>query len=100
MRKLILAAAFCALPLLAGEWTGYVSEDKCGARHKSGSEADINCVTACIKGGAKPVLVVEGKVVKIANPDKVPADLYGRKVKVTGEVKDEALTISTVVKAE
>ncbi len=100
MKKLILAAAFCALPLLAGEWTGYVSEDKCGARHQSGSEADINCFTACIRGGARPVLVVEGKVVKIANPDKVPADLYGRKVKVTGEVKDEALAIATIEKAE
>jgi hypothetical protein len=100
MKKLVLSAVFLALPLLAGEWTGYVSEDKCGAKHQSGSAADVNCVKACIKGGAKPVLVVDGKVVPISNPEKVPESLYGLKAKVTGELKDGSLVIASIAKAE
>jgi len=100
MKKFALALAFLALPAFAGEWTGYVSEDKCGARHKSGSDADVNCVKACIKGGAKPVLVVNGDVVKIGNPDKVPEALYGKKAKVTGELKDGSLIIASIAAAD
>lgn len=100
MKKLALTLAFLAAPLMAGEWTGYVSEDKCGAKHQSGSAADVNCVKACIKGGAHPVLVVDGKVVKIGNPGKVPEALYGLKAKVTGELKDGSLVIASIAKAE
>lgn len=100
MKKLALSLAFLAAPLLAGEWTGYVSEDKCGAKHQSGSAADVSCVKACIKGGAHPVLVVDGKVVKISNPGKVPEALYGLKARVTGELKDGALVIATIAKAD
>ncbi len=100
MKKLALFMAFLTLPLVAGEWTGYVSDDKCGAKHQSGSADDVNCVKACIKGGAQPVLVVNGEVVKIGNPDKVPASLYGLKAKVTGEMKDGSLIIDSIAKAE
>lgn len=89
--SLILAAA-----AFAGEWTGYISETKCGAKHASASAGDVACVKGCIKGGAKPVLVVDGKVVAIANTDKVPEALYGLKVKVSGELKGDALTIASV----
>jgi hypothetical protein len=56
-------------------------------------------VTACIKGGAKPVLVVDGKVVGIANADKVTEPLYGKKVTVTGDLKGDSLTIATIAAA-
>jgi hypothetical protein len=96
MRKLAIAFVLFAAAALAGEWTGYVSETKCGAKHNDGSAGSIACVKGCIKGGAKPVLVVDGKVVAIANPGKVPEALYGLKVTVTGELKDEALEIDTI----
>lgn len=100
MIRLGLLAAVLSLPALAGDWTGYVSDDKCGAKHQSGSSADVDCVKACIRGGAKPVLVVDGKVVKIANPEKVPAELYGLKATVSGELKDGSLVIASIGKAE
>jgi len=100
MFRLGILAALLSLPALAGDWTGYVSEDKCGAKHQSGSDADVNCVRACIKGGAKPVLVVDGKVVKIANPEKVPAELYGLKAKASGELKEGSLVIASIRKAD
>ena len=93
MKKFAIAFVLFAAAAFAGEWTGYVSETKCGAKHNDGSAASVGCVKACIKGGAKPVLVVDGKVVAIANPDKVPAALYGLRVTVTGELKDDAVEI-------
>jgi hypothetical protein len=96
MKKLALTFILFTAAAFAGEWTGYVSETKCGAKHNDGSAAAVGCVKSCIKGGAKPVLVVDGKVVAIANPDKVPEALYGLRVTVTGDLKDEALEIDTI----
>jgi hypothetical protein len=99
MKKLGLFVVF-SLVAFAGEWTGHISETKCGAKHTSASAADVSCVTACIKGGAKPVLVVDGKVYSITNTDKVPESLYGLKVKVSGDLKDTSLTIASIAAAE
>lgn len=100
MKKLALIFVLSAAAALASEWTGYISESKCGAKHNDGSEASIGCVKGCVKGGAKPVLVVDGKVVAISNPDKVPEALYGLKVTVSGELKDEAVEIETIEAAK
>ena len=100
MKKLGLFLMFAATTAFAAEWTGYISETKCGAKHNDGSAAAVSCVKTCIKGGAKPVLVVDGKVVGIANPEKVMESMYGKKVTVTGEVADEKLTIETIAAAE
>ncbi len=99
MKKAGLFLVFAATAAFAGEWTGYISETKCGAKHNDGSAGAVSCVTACIKGGAKPVLVVDGKVVGIANADKVTEPLYGKKVTVTGDLKGETLTIATIAAA-
>jgi hypothetical protein len=98
--KTLALLAVLSLAAFAGEWTGHISETHCGAKHTAGSAADVTCVTSCIKSGAKPVLVVDGKVVSIANADKVPASLYGLKVKVTGELADNALTIASIKAAD
>lgn len=100
MKKTGLLLMFAATAVFAGEWTGYISETKCGAKHNDGSAASVSCVTGCIKGGAKPVLVVDGKVVGIANDAKVTADLYGKKVTVTGDLKGESLTIASIAAAK
>ncbi len=96
MKKLTITFVLCAAAALASEWTGYVSETKCGAKHGDASAASVACVKTCIKGGAKPVLVVDGKVVAISNTDKVPAALYGQKVTVTGDMKDDAVEIESI----
>jgi len=100
MKRIALAFVLFSAVALAGEWTGFVSESKCGAKHADGSAGAADCVKGCIKAGAKPVLVVDGKVVAIANTSKVPEELYGKKVKVTGELKDEALEIESISAAE
>ncbi len=100
MKKLGLFLTLAAATAFAGEWTGHISETKCGAKHNTGSAGDVSCVKGCIKGGAKPVLVVDGKVVAIANTDKVPEALYGLKVKVSGDLQGDALTIASIEAAK
>jgi hypothetical protein len=100
MKKIVVTFVLFAAAALAGEWTGYVSETKCGAKHNDGSAASVSCVKGCIKHGAKPVLVVDGKVIAITNTDKVPEALYGLKVNVTGDLKNEALEIATITPAK
>lgn len=96
MKKAVLFAMLVASAAFAAEWTGYISETKCGAKHADGSEASIKCVTGCIKGGAKPVLVADGKVVNIENTDAVPADLYGKKVTVSGKLAGGSVHIAKI----
>lgn len=100
MKKAVLFVMLAATATFAAEWTGYVSETKCGAKHVDGSEASIKCVSGCIKGGAKPVLVVDGKVVSVHNADAIPADLYGKKVTVSGEMSGDAVHIAKIAAAE
>jgi hypothetical protein len=95
MKKVALLATF-AVSAFAAEWTGAISEAGCGAKHVDGSAKSVACVTGCVKKGAAPVFVTaDGKVVKIANADKVTEHL-GHKVKVTGKLDGETLTIDSV----
>jgi hypothetical protein len=79
-------------------WTGYVSDSQCGADH--GGEVDPKeCTLKCVAAGDKFVLVVDHgtTVVPIANQD-FPGlrDHAGEEAKVTGELNDGAITISTL----
>jgi len=94
MKKVALLAAF-ALSAFAGEWTGAISEAGCGAKHVDGSDKSIACVKGCVKKGAAPVFVTDGKVIKIANADKVQEHL-GHKVKITGKLDGDTVTVEKV----
>ena len=91
-----LVVSLAALTAMAGEWTGYISDSKCGAAHTDGSQKSAKCVQSCVKGGQEPVFVTaDKKVLKIANADKVK-DHLGHKVKVTGDLAGDTLTIDKV----
>ena len=98
---LLLAAP--ALPLAAEQtWSGKISDSACGAKHEEAAEgqgvmADRECTQACVRGGSKYVLVVDGKVFQIANQDnKDLATHAGHAVKMTGELKGNAITVSKI----
>jgi hypothetical protein len=95
--KQIATFVIFAVSALGAEWTGAISESGCGAKHANGNVA---CVTKCVKGGAAPVLVTgaDNKVLKITNADKV-TEFLGKKVKVTGSLEGEAVTIDTIAEA-
>ena len=83
-------------------WTGKISDSACGAKHEEAAEgqgvmADRECTQACVRGGSKYVLVVDGKVFQIANQDnKDLATHAGHAVKMTGELKGNAITVSKI----
>ena len=108
MKKLTFVFAAAMLVFQAGAfaaeqtWTGKISDSACGAKHEEAAEgegvmADRDCTQACIRGGSKYVLVVEGKVFQIANQDlKDLATHAGHAVKMTGELKGNAITVSKI----
>ena len=82
-----------ALTAVADEWTGYISDSKCGA--KGAKDEHAECAAKCVKGGASPVFVTDGKVYKIDDASKVQ-DHIGHKVTITGELKGETVQVQDV----
>jgi hypothetical protein len=78
----------------ADSWTGYVTDAKCAAGGKGGAD-HAACAKKCIGGGEAAVLVADGKVVKIANQDKVKGH-EGHHVTVTGKLEGDTLTIASL----
>ncbi len=99
-----LAAAILlsATPALAATWTGTISDSMCGVKHPAAEHdgkkmTDHDCTEACIKGGAKYVFVTGDKVYKIANQDFAALKTHsGHKVTLTGEMKDDTITVAKV----
>ncbi|MCC6537743.1 MAG: hypothetical protein IT162_09355 [Bryobacterales bacterium] len=93
----ILLFSLAAFALHAEEWTGAISESGCGLKHADGGAE--GCVTGCVKKGAAPVFVTGGKVYKIANGEKVMNHL-GKKVKLTGKLENETVTVDALTAAQ
>jgi len=81
----------------AASWTGVVSDSHCGAKHSAPGATD--CVNNCVKGGAKFVLVSEGKVYELDAQDKFTAHA-GNSVKVTGKLTGMAIAVQSVEEAK
>jgi hypothetical protein len=97
---LLLISAF---PRAAEQtWTGKISDSACGAKHEEAAEGngvmpDRECTQACVRGGSKYVLVVDGKVLQIANQDNTDLPTHaGHSVKMTGELKGNAIVVSKI----
>src|SRR5437762_4580845 len=102
---LLLAALLIApaVPSAAEQtWSGKISDSACGAKHEEAAEgqgvmADRDCTQACVRGGSKYVLVVDGKVFQIANQDlKDLATHAGPAVKMTGELTGAAIKVTKI----
>jgi hypothetical protein len=101
---MLAAAILFAVPALAADkaMTGTISDAKCSGKHakaEHGSQADSDhdCVTKCVAGGSKYVFLSGGKTYQIANQDFADLkDHGGHKVKLTGEVKGDSITVSKI----
>src|ERR1035438_799231 len=95
MKKVAIVLAFVLMlstaAFAADSWTGYVTDAGCAAKGKGGAD-HAACAKKCLGGGDSAVLVVDGKVVKIANQDKVKGH-EGHHVTVTGKLEGDTLTI-------
>jgi len=98
----LLLAAPARSPGAEQTWAGKISDSACGAKHEEAAEgqgvmADRECTQACIRGGSKYVLVVDGKVFQIANQDNTNLATHaGHAVKMTGELNGNAITVSKI----
>lgn len=79
-------------------FVGVVSDNHCGVKHDTASDAASKCVAKCVTGGGKYVLVSKGKVYQLEPQDKF-ADHAGHNVKVTGSLEGETLTATNVAMA-
>ena len=96
-----LAVSLCSVSAFAEQVTGYISDSNCGAKHSSPSEANTKCLQGCMKKGADPVLVSEGKVMKFDNESKDKAKAFlGDNVKIDGTMEGDTVKISSIQKAE
>ena len=95
--KLAFMAALLATAAFGETWTGTVVDEHCGAKHTNAAAADVDCVKKCLAGGAAPLLVVDGKLYKIANRGAVKGH-EGQKVTVTGTLKGDTIRIDAVSK--
>ena len=107
-RLVVFCVALVSIAFLASRapaaapqtWTGTISDNRCGGDH--GGEVDEHeCTLRCVKTGDKFVLVTDfgKKVWAIANQNftSLP-ERAGQTVKVTGELKDDAIVISKIEK--
>ena len=95
---LVLVAACIASPA-DGTWTGWISDDMCGAKN---GEVSAECASKCVKEhGAKYVFVNDGdkKIYSIDAQDKV-APHAGHHVVVSGTVEGGALKLTGIEMAK
>jgi hypothetical protein len=90
---LVLASSVFALSAMAAEMKGYISDEKCGAKHAKDHNA--KCVEGCVKGGAAAVFVTGGKVYKVDDASKV-AEHLGHEVTITGEISGDTVKVESV----
>lgn len=102
----VVTLSLVALRAAEQTWVGEISDSACAMKHESGVEnvpppPANECVANCIRGGSKYVIVVGDKVFQIANQNAAGlATLAGSKVKITGELKGDAVTISKIEKTQ
>ena len=107
MKSIICVTAVLLLSVLPARaadqtWSGKISDSACGAKHEEAAEntgvmPDRECTQACVRGGSKYVLVVDKQVFQIANQEfKDLAAHAGHAVKMTGELKGNAITVTKI----
>lgn len=103
MKKLLPVMFALGSAAFAGtaSWTGWISDESCGAGNANATKESRECAERCIKNGAPPVFVVDKdqKVLKLSG--KVDATKHlAYKVKVTGELKGDTIAVTKIEKAE
>ncbi|HZF10866.1 MAG TPA: DUF5818 domain-containing protein [Thermoanaerobaculia bacterium] len=96
----VLAVVLALLPLAslladAGSWNGWITDENCGAKGAKAEHAA--CSKRCMDKGAKLVFYNNGdkKIYKLDKQD-VAKEHIGHEVTVKGEVKGDAIAVSSI----
>jgi tRNA isopentenyl-2-thiomethyl-A-37 hydroxylase MiaE len=106
MKKMIVLFALLALTVAAlagaaatkGTWTGWVTDEHCGAK---GASADHKaCAEKCMTNGSKLVFYnnADKKIYGLDKQDVAKANL-GHEVKVTGELDGKNIKVDSIAAA-
>ncbi len=104
MTKKLMLVVFSILVFGCLAWAedkaiyGTVSDSHCGVKHATANAAGAPCVEHCVSGGAKYILVSEGKVYQLDAQDKFKG-MGGKAVKVMGSVNGDSITVTDVTVA-
>ncbi len=92
---IVLSALFAPTLALAGEWSGWITDDQCGAKGAKADHAD--CAKKCHQNGAKLVFynTDDQKLYTLDNQD-LAAKHIGEHVKVKGDVDGSAIKIASI----
>ncbi len=81
-------------------WTGVISDSHCGLKHATASDDAAACVTKCVSGGGKYVLVSGGKLYQLDPQSKVTPAMAGREVRIHGSLKGDTITVTSATEAK
>jgi len=95
LAAMVLSALFAPTLALAGEWTGWITDEQCGAKGAKAESAD--CTRKCHEDGAKLVFYNTGDE-KLYSLDKqdLAAQHIGHEVKVMGEAEGDAIKVASI----
>ena len=80
--------------------TGVVTDSMCGAAHMAKDKTPAECTQMCVKDGMKYALAADKKLYTLEGHEAALATLAGQKVKVTGTVNGDTLTVTSVTAAK
>ncbi len=82
----------------AKTFVGSIGDSMCGAKHMMPGESDKDCTLDCVKKeGAKYILIGPGGKIYQLSDQKTPEQFAGAKVKVTGTLKGDTITVTSMV---
>jgi len=92
---LLVVASLTALPLMAGEWTGWITDEHCGA--KGAAEGHKSCALKCADDGAALVFynAADKQIYHLSDQAAAKAHV-GHKVKVVGTVEGTKITVESI----
>jgi len=80
-------------------FVGSIGDSMCGAKHMMAGKSDKDCTLECIKEGSKYILVgPKGKIYKLSDQKK-PEQFAGSRVKVTGSLTGDTITVTSIAAA-
>jgi hypothetical protein len=83
-----------AASAMAAEFKGFVMDQMCSGN--PAMKGDAACAQKCVKGGSPAVLLTpDGKIYKIANQDKVMAQV-GTNVTLNGKLAGDTITVASI----
>jgi len=95
----LLAAALAATPALAESWTGWITDEHCGA---SGAEAaHLDCLKRCREKGYALVFYdnASKKIFKLSSEEAAEKNM-GHEVVVHGTLADDTIEVESIEASE